>query len=283
LPRDRAEPLVRFLPARWNPGAAWQRAGFFEGLDVPWLSGTAVTSVLDGDGTAQQLDPVEEIAYPEEAVDTELPATTLATSERLVDRGRALAELLPENDVVDDAVARQALVVASFWSRVRPGAATRRAREALEVVEGWLGSISVRGPSFVTMSDETGTFQVTVVNTLDQPVQVVLRATVTGGGLTVSSPEPLQLPPRGRGAVRIDATATDIGVHQVVLQPVSEAGTPVGEPTTVSIRSSRVGFILWVIMAVGGGVLFVAIVVRIWRRISRRRRTFGPLLRQARP
>ena len=67
----------------------------------------------------------------------------------------------------------------------------------------------------------------------------------------------------------------------MTLQPVSTEGTPLGQPTQVSIRSSRVGLILWIVMAVGGTALFVAIVLRIWRRVRRRRRTHGPVLKQA--
>jgi hypothetical protein len=83
--------------------------------------------------------------------------------------------------------------------------------------------------------------------------------------------------------MRIDASSTDIGVHLVTLQPISDKGTPLGESTQVSIRSSRVGRILWIVMIVGGTALFVAIVLRIWRRVRQRRRTHGPVLKQVTP
>jgi hypothetical protein len=192
-----------------------------------------------------------------------------------------LEELLTENDVIDEAVTRQALTALSVWGRRRPGLAVGRAQDALDVVQGWLDQVSVRSPALVTMSSETGTFNVTVVNGLEEPVTVGLEATALGGGLALRAPGAIQLPPRGRGAMAIDAASDEIGVHQVTLQPVSEAGSDVGQPTTLSIRSSRVGLILWVVMAVGGGVLFVAIVLRIWRRVRQRRRTHGPLLSRA--
>ena len=147
----------------------------------------------------------------------------------------------------------------------------------------WLGRIGVQGPSFVLVSSETGTFQVTLVNGLDQPVTVGLRPTVVGGGLRVSAPAPLRLPARGRGAMHIQVSAHGIGVHQVTLQPVTTSGTALGQPETVSIRSSRVGAILWVVMAVGATLLFAAISFRIWRRIRQRRRTHGPLLQRGAP
>jgi len=81
--------------------------------------------------------------------------------------------------------------------------------------------------------------------------------------------------------MRIHAAASDIGIHLVTLQPVSGDGSPVGEVSTLSIRSSKVGLILWVVMGVGGAVLLVMVVLRIRQRIRQRRRTHGPLLQRA--
>jgi hypothetical protein len=133
------------------------------------------------------------------------------------------------------------------------------------------------------MSGDQGTFDVTVVNGLDQPVTVGLEASAPNTSLSLSTPEPVQLPPRGRGPMRIDATATDIGIHLVTLQPVTTEGVPVGESSTLSIRSSRVGLILWIVMGVAGSVLFVLVAFRIVRRVRQRRRTHGPLLKARQP
>jgi hypothetical protein len=66
----------------------------------------------------------------------------------------------------------------------------------------------------------------------------------------------------------------------VTLQPVTTSGTAVGRPELLSVRSSRIGAILWIVMAVGATLLFAAIAFRIWRRIRQRRRTHGPLLKR---
>ena len=163
-----------------------------------------------------------------------------------------------------------------MWSRTFPGVATERARGAAARVEGWLDQVSIRGPSFITMSSEAGTFQVTLVNGLDQAVTVGLSATVSGGPLRLSTPDPVELPPGGRRPMRIEADSTDIGVHQVTLQPVSETGRALGQTSTLSVRSSKVGLILWVIMAGGAAALFGAITVRTVRRILAHRRRASP-------
>jgi hypothetical protein len=288
LSSNRDQPLVRLLPYGWDPGEQWERARFFRGLDVPWLTGVDLGEELTGASASspaaptEPLDPVAEIRYPEAEEDAELPFPNLNATERLIADGRRIEELLTDNEAIDDELTRQALLTSSVWSRPRPGIAAVRARGASAQVEAWLSRITVRGPSFVTMSSGQGTFQVTLVNGLDHPVTVGLRAGVSDESLDLTVPEAVELPPRGRGPVRIDASATDIGIHLVTLQPVSASGTALGESSRLSIRTSNVGFILWVIMGVGGAALFVMIAFRIVRRITQRRRTHGPLL-QGRP
>jgi hypothetical protein len=275
------EPLVRMLPVAWDPGTGWRGARFFRGLDQPWLSGVNLADTVEGATPEGQLNPVLDLDYPETQADKELSYGPIATASRLTQRGTELERMLTDNTVVDDELARQALLTTSVWSRRRPVLATARARAALELVDGWLGSVTVRGPSFVTMSSETGTFLMTLVNGLDQPVTVGLRATVPDGVLDLTTSDPIELPPRGRGPVEVDATASGIGVHQVTLQPVSSDGDAVGQVATLSIRSSRVGMILWVVMGVGSALLFLMIAYRIVQRVRQRRRTHGPVLQRS--
>ena len=270
LSADHATPLVRFLPPAWNPGRDWRRAEFFRGLAQPWLAGAALDKVLRRPAPAGLAVSGDDLVYPDEAIDAELPLSTLTASGLLADSGAPLEELLTDGTTVDEELGRLALTTSSTWNRPHPGLATARAASTRRLVESWLDDVTVRSPDFVTMSSETGTFQVTVVNGLDHAVTVGLRASVSGGRLALSDIEPLSLPAQGRGAVQIQAQATGIGIHQVTLQPVSESGVPVGTPATLAIRSSRVGLILWVIMGVGASALFGAIALRIWRRVRRR-------------
>ena len=280
LERGPEQPLVRLLPLDWDPGPGWRRARFFDGLDVPWVVPTQVHALLERSTPAPELDPGEDMTYPEEQAAAEIPSANVAAALSLIETGALLDELLTENDQLLAAATRQALLTPSTWSRERPGPAARRTRGAEARMDEWLSKVTVRGPDFVTMSSESGTFQVQLVNGLDQPVTIGLRTAVAGGQLVLSSPDPVELGPQGQAAVQIDARSTDIGIHQVVLQPVSESGKGVGSIASIDVRSSRVGFFVWIVMAVGGTLLFVAIVVRLVRRIARRRRTHGPLLRQ---
>ena len=89
---------------------------------------------------------------------------------------------------------------------------------------------------------------------------------------------PETLGPGRRTSVRLEATSHDIGVHAVTLRATDESGAPLGSEARFSVRSSNVSTVIWVIMAVGGALLLVAIVIRLVRRIRRRKSTHGPLL-----
>lgn len=276
LSDSRSQPLVAMLPAGWDPGRRWRSAHLFSGLDVPWLQATGLSEVF----TATTVPPLEEdaVVYPEEQVEAELPSYVVLAAEQLRDLGATMGDLLADDGGFAARVDRQALLTASTFSRVRPGLAVDRNRGLQALIEEWLGRIQVRGPSFVTMSSESGTFQVTVVNQLDQPVTIGLRATVSGDSLRLQTlPETVVLEPKGRTSMQVDATADDIGVHRVDLQPVTSTGEPVGRPLDLSIRTSQVGLVVWVVMIAGGVLLLGAIAVRITRRVTGRRRTRSAL------
>ena len=70
---------------------------------------------------------------------------------------------------------------------------------------------------------------------------------------------------------RMRAESTAIGVHEVTLRATTVAGDPIGSEVQFNVRTSNVGFVIWLVMGVGGGLLLVAIVWRIVRRVRDRR------------
>jgi hypothetical protein len=131
--------------------------------------------------------------------------------------------------------------------------------------------VDVDGPPFVMMSSETGPIAVTIVNNLDEPVTVRLEARTPREDLSIAVPEPVTLEPGQRAPVRMRAESTAIGVHEVTLRATTVAGDPIGSEVQFNVRTSNVGFVIWLVMGVGGGLLLVAIVWRIVRRVRERR------------
>ncbi len=271
------QPLVLLLPPQWNPGPRWRRAGFFRGMRLPWVSTTSLAAVFAAPAQAAPVAPSSTV-YSDAEQRTELPVQNFTAVRSMINAGDTLAGLLTFNDAVDEQVERHALLSTSVWMRRTPLRARLRAEAGARDVRRLLGRVRLRTQSFVTMSSDTGSFQVTLINGLDQVVTAGVRAAVADRRLTVEAPPPVRVPPGERRTIRVEVRATDIGVHRVAVVPVNADGIPTGPRTTFDVRSSNVGLIIWVIMGAGLAVLLVAVVVRVTRRVRRRRATPGPLL-----
>lgn len=275
LSSDRDTPLVVSTPAYWNPGDAWATSKFFSGLDQRWLQLVDLSSVV-ATSSADLSDDTP--VYPAADRVARVPVANLQATDAVIRAGQVLARLLTDNDTVDDTLARAAMLGSSMDARNDPDTARNQSVTTAEYVRAQTAQVRVEGPGFVMMSGESGPIQVTLVNDLDQTVTVGLRVTTPGSDLTFADVPPETLGPGRRTSVRLEATSHDIGVHAVRLLATDESGAPLGSEARFSVRSSNVSTVIWVIMAVGGALLLVAIVIRLVRRIRRRKSTHGPLL-----
>lgn len=269
-------PLVVSTPELWDPGREWRAAGFFAGLDLPWLRTISL-------GTARALSEAEEydtrLAYTRRLRRHELPVANVLATQELGAAGDVLAALLTENDTIDEQVGRSAMLGSSVHARAYAARARARTREISEQVHRRLSQVYVEGSQLVTMSSETGNFAVTLVNGLEEPVTVGIKAETGSDELEIRSPDLVSLGPGQRATVRMPVRSTDIGVHSVRLVPTTEDGRPLGRSTVIKIRSSRVGLVIWLIMGTGAAVFVAAIAMRIVRRVRDRKRTHGPLMK----
>ncbi len=276
LSTRRDEPLVVSMPSYWNPGDAWATSRFFSGLSQRWLQLVDLPSVV---ATASTDTAGEDtVAYPEVDRLGRVPLRNLSASLRLVDEGKVFTRLLTGSDAVDDAVARTALLGSSTDARLDPALARSQVADADASVRAQMGRVRVEGPGFVMMSGESGPIQVTLVNGLEQSVTVGLAVTTPGSGLRLKPVVPVTLGPGRRTSIRLEASSNDIGVHPVTLRATDRLGTPLGGQTRFTVRTSNVSTVIWVVMAIAGGLLFLAIVVRLVRRVRRRNATHGPVL-----
>jgi hypothetical protein len=274
--------MVVEVPELWNPGSFWQTADFFAGLDVDWLDPVSLPEVPF---SAEQPPPISvrgtrALSYPDALRRQEVPLANLLATHDLVRAGGRLAGLLTENDSVDEVLAQEGLLASSVRARDWPRPVATRVRETTEKVQRLMGRIRIDGPPFVTMSSEEGTITVTIVNGLDEPVTVGVEARTGPGDLVIDAPDPADIPPGQRASVRLRAHARDTRVHPVTLMPVTADGRPLGNVTRFNVRSSHVGFVIWVIMGIGGALLLVAIAIRTVRRIRARRRPVDETVRE---
>ena len=276
LSSARGQPLVVSMPTRWDPGPRWRRSAFFSGLTEPWLRLVDLSAVLGSTPTGRSAATAP--VYPRGDLLAQVPVSNLLASRQLARTGGIYARMLSANDTIDDDVARVALLGSSTQARDDPDTARGETTATDDYVRSQLARVRVEGPRFVMMSGESGPIQVTLVNGLAESVRVGLEISTPDSRLRVARVQPVTLGPGGRTTVPLEATSHDIGVHPIILIVTDLQGTPLGSETRFNVRTSNVSTVIWVIMAIGGGLLFLAIVVRLVRRVRRRKSTHGPLL-----
>lgn len=277
------QPLVVSTPQLWNPGGQWRRADFLSGLDQPWLRTVDLSTLT---ATANPPDPDKDandvgLSYPRAEARAELPLANLLATEELGETGEVLADLLTQNGTVDATLAKSAFLASTYLARRHPNAAAATARESNDAVRSLMDRVRIEGPSFVTMSSEEGTFAITLVNDLNEPVTVGVKAETGSTDLVIASPDVVSLGPGQRASVRLQATSLGVGLHSVSLLPTNSNGQALGSATRFNVRSSQVGLVIWIILGVGVTLLFLASGVRIIKRVRTRGSTRAPRLKGA--
>lgn len=276
LTGNRNQPLVVPTPDQWDPGAGWESASFFTGLDVPWLRPVDLPLAI-ALSNPQRYDHL--LHYSQGARRREIPVDNLLATQALDHSGTVLAELLTRNDTIDAQIGRAAMLGSSTQARARPLEALALTRHTDAEVHRLLGKVFVEGSPLVTMSSEQGNFSVTVVNGLQEPVTVAMKVMTGTDQLQIRSPDQVSLGPGQRASVRLAVRATGTGVHSVKIVPTTKNGHALGRVTRIKVRSSQVGLVIWLIMGTGAVVFVVAIGARILRRVRERKRTHGPNLK----
>lgn len=259
---ERRPPVVVVLPPSWTPD---RPRAFWRGLDVPWLSLVDPASL-----TSQGAVPADQLDYPPEQRAAELPAANFETAERLVEAGQVLANVLTENDRIDQDVAEEAFTSLAYGNRPDADLVRLRAERSVAWLERRTRSVRVQAPPGVTLSSATGGFAATLTNQLDHPVTISLKA-ITDAALAVETPPTIDLAARGSQTVVLQARASTPGVHYVRLVVTDDTGAPLGSSAMLPVRSSQVSEVIWLILGVGVGLLLLAIAVRLVRRLRSER------------
>ncbi len=253
-------PIVVRLPYGWNPGFNWRQADFFGGLEsVPWARLAPVprgaTEAFEG-----------ELAYGRAQLATEIVDTNVAATRALVRTSTVLGNLLANPNEATDRLAGAALQASAYSARPTLELAAEQVLALNGSVRRQIGEVQVTGTDFVTLSGDSGSLTVTIVNGLEQPVTVGLDARTDSPEVIVETPEPVSMQPGQRTTLRLQV-ASGVGVHEVTIFPVTTDGEAAGTPLTFSLRTSQVGRLIWYIIAAGGTLLVVMIIRRIVLRI----------------
>lgn len=253
-------PLVVSLPLDWHPA---DPTSFFAGLTVGWLELTTLADATDREGRDVEADGLD---YPATQQRRQLDPPAFAAASALVEEGVTLQNVLTLNSRVSESVADEALAGLSYGSREAPADARMRLDGSREWITKQLEKVSIAAGPGVTLSGSDGSFATVISNDLDQPVEVNVLAR-SNGGVEISSVDTVELGPKSRTTVVLEAHANRVGVTNVTLVLSDVDGNLLGSTDQLPIRSAQVSVVIWVIIGAGVALLFLAILVRLVRRI----------------
>jgi hypothetical protein len=260
-------PMVVEVPDEWDPGPNWQTADFLEGLNLPWLDLVPITRAPAD--TTPTFDAA--LGYPTAERRAEIGLANVSASRALVTTATVTGQLLRSTNDVQHALTGIALEAVSYHARRDPVNARNQVLAANATMRDRLARVSVVGTDLSTLSGGSGTLTVTLVNGLDQPITVGIQPRTNSPDVRIEAPKPLDLAPGQRTVLRLRATASSIGVHEVTLTPVTADGSELGTPLVFTLRTSQVGRLIWAVLIGGGGLLFVMILRRIRRGLREHR------------
>ena len=264
LEADDTAPLVVTLPTVWRGEDA---ASFFTDLEQSWLD---LVPLGDVAARTPKGVPAASLTYTDDDIAEELGPEAFSAANRAGEAATLLEQVVIPVTTIEAQVRDELLVTLSEQHRERPGLAVAAAERVEESMRADLGRIEIEAPPAVTLSSDSGPLGVTLVNGLDQPVEVRVQVR-TDGELTLSGGGVRRLGPGARSVVRFEATTSRAGVHNVRLAVTSLDGVPLGSFDSLPIRAARVSALIWIVMALGALVLFGMIGYRLPGQIRARR------------
>jgi hypothetical protein len=158
-----------------------------------------------------------------------------------------------------------------------PSVRWRQDPTQLATLEVGFAQVSASATSGISVSEQTtnfladeGTLQVTVVNTLDVPVDGVrLVLAPTNPRLRiVDQPAPVTIGANSRAVVGVKAEALAAGLVPVIATLTTADGAPIGVPGTITVRANPPGYTFYI---VGGVVIALILLLGIVRTLRRPR------------
>ncbi|MEO6509510.1 MAG: DUF6049 family protein, partial [Nocardioides sp.] len=257
------QPLVVVFPPTWTPPGGPDYSSFFAGLDVNWMR---LTSLADATSVPARPLAADRYVYPSWQRNHEVQADAFEALSHLTDEATRLQGVLTDPSDLATRVRAEAFGNVSYFARDDALRSLTATQGTTSWLQGLLTSVSVTAPPRVILSSNNGRFSVTITNGLDENVSVRLRAT-SSPPMDITNPGKLDLGPNASTTVQLRAATSKLGVHNVTIALVDSKGNLLGSRDTVPVRAAQVSRVIWLIMGVAAGLLLLAIVLRLVRRI----------------
>lgn len=259
-------PVVVMLPDNWVPPT--NGAGLLEPFaGERWVDLVGLSGIDNGNPPKRM--PARRLHYTYGETEREISGRLMDRFKKLIATGRILDRILPRNDTVSGEITEEALTSMSYAARGSEGLAASSAQRYLESL---FDRIRVQPPRGVILSSDIGDFSATVVNGLDQPVELTLQAAAAFGMDISTAQETVSVPANSSSTVLLTARAQTHGVHHVTLQVTDGAHHVVGASGRLPIRTGQSSTVIWWFVGAGSSLMVLAIVLRLVRRVRNRGR-----------
>jgi hypothetical protein len=204
--------------------------------------------------------------YPQWQANHEVDQPAFDAVRELTDEATRLQGVFTQPSGLAGRIRAEAFSNVSYAARENDVRSQVATRGAIGWVQDNLHAISVSAPRRVILSSNSGSFSVTVTNGLDEPVSIRIR-TSSRPPMTIRGPDSLELGAGSAATVLLEASTEKLGVHNVTIALTDASGTPLGSADVLPVRAAQVSQVIWLIMGVAVALLFIAIVLRVVRRI----------------
>ena len=237
--------------------------------DAPWVQRQPLRTLL----AERPAEWSNQLDYPQTAASTELNSRQAGQIRDLGASYAAYADLVVDPDPVNQRADESVSRAASSWWRGDPQGFEAflqpQSAQARALLSGATVNLTVQRS--VIMSGQSGSFPVTLTNTLGAPVHVTIV-------WDSDQPQRLDIPPqrnividaRGSVTVNVQPKAAANGPVRVSAQLTTPNGTPLGKRTSLTVNATNFGFVGWIIVVASGIVLLGATTLRI-RQVRRER------------
>jgi Family of unknown function (DUF6049) len=261
-------------PRRWDPPQEFLDRLVAGTSAASWMTGTSLADMRNA--------PVAEVErrgvrYPTAERAHELSAPYLTALGSQHTRISTFAAVLTKPEQIVPGLETGLLRLESTWWRGRDEDRVNRYYREQSIVADQLGSIHVQ-PGSYTFGSNSGKIPLTISNGVKQEVIVVLRLEPRQPRLRLDpAPNPIHIGPGRKQQVFVNATAVAGGdvVVDATLQTRGGTVLPNG-PVPISIRITQFGTVALFITGGAAGVLFLAALVRLFRRGRAARRAPPP-------
>jgi hypothetical protein len=258
-------------PRRWDPPQEFLDRLVAGASQASWMTGTALTGMRTAPTAEVERRAVH---YPASQRRHELPKPYLTALGTLHSTIATFAAVLTKPELIVPELDKGVLRLESTWWRDRPEERVNRYYREQSYVADQLGSIHVQ-PGSYTFGSKSGQIPLTISNGVDQEVIVVLRLEPRQPRIRLGPPpNPIHIGPGRKRQVPIQASAVAGGdvVIDATLHTRGGTALPPG-PVPIRIRITQFGTVALFITGGAAGVLFLAALVRVFRRGMAARRS----------